>query len=124
MPGRFDAVNVEVIRWNKMHQLLVTVRNLQNTVDGENETWDGNPATNYVFWMLSLLASENFVALILARRPKPIRMAAFHQALKGLAAFHAAGIIHRDVKPANLFVVSYDPVRVVPGDYGYATLKT
>jgi serine/threonine-protein kinase len=43
--------------------------------------------------------------------------ALWHSALEALAVLHAGGIVHRDVKPANLIVT---PARVVLVDFGIA----
>jgi eukaryotic-like serine/threonine-protein kinase len=44
------------------------------------------------------------------------------QILDGLAAIHAAGIVHRDFKPENVFVIPADsgPMRAVVTDFGLA----
>jgi serine/threonine protein kinase len=56
--------------------------------------------------------------------PMPPRMACevLVQVCSALAATHAAGVVHRDVKPANLLVAPDESCRVV--DFGIARLDT
>jgi eukaryotic-like serine/threonine-protein kinase len=64
-------------------------------------TPDGRP-----FLVMELLEGEGLEALLRReRRLTPQRVVALaQQMLDGLGAAHAAGIIHRDMKPANVFV--------------------
>ncbi len=53
--------------------------------------------------------------------PLPDVLAVADQALDVLAAFHARGVIHRDIKPGNLFVTKTGLVKVL--DFGLARLR-
>ncbi len=55
--------------------------------------------------------------LAATRRPFEEIVRVFVEAGRGLAAAHAAGLVHRDVKPSNIFV---DEARVRVGDFGLA----
>ncbi len=79
-------------------------------------TDDGQP-----FVVSELLEGETLRAKI-ERGPLPVRKALDYaiQIAQGLAAGHAKGLIHRDVKPANLFVTSEGRLKIL--DFGLAKL--
>jgi len=54
--------------------------------------------------------------------PRELGLMVLHQALKGLAYAHEHGIVHRDVKPANMLISSHGAVKMV--DFGLAYAGT
>jgi serine/threonine-protein kinase len=65
-----------------------------------------DPAHNLPFLVMPLLEGQDLAALLdrVGRLEPEIAVALIVQACEGLAAVHARGIVHRDVKPSNLFL--------------------
>jgi serine/threonine-protein kinase len=76
---------------------------------------DGAPVA-----VMELIDGESLEQLIRRRGPIPAHEAIpiFKQALRGVAAAHRAGIIHRDLKTANLMITRDGVVKVM--DFGIA----
>ncbi|MER7505053.1 serine/threonine-protein kinase [Nonomuraea pusilla] len=74
------------------------------------------------FLVMELLTGRNLADELAARGPLPVpeACALLAQAAAGLAAAHRAGVVHRDVKPANLHLTSDRTLKVV--DFGLAHL--
>jgi hypothetical protein len=80
------------------------------------------------FLVMELLHGED-LAVRLARTgppPLPVSLSVLRQAARGLAAGHRSGLVHRDVKPGNLFLETSDHpdephVRVL--DFGIAQVS-
>ena len=72
------------------------------------------------FVVMQLLAGPSLAALVAERGPLPLAQALDYasQAAAGLAAAHAAGIVHRDVSPANLMLDGAGTLKLV--DFGVA----
>lgn len=85
-----------------------------------------DPRLDLDFLVMELLRGED-LATRLARSLPPLDLAVevLRQAAEGLAAGHRAGLVHRDVKPGNLFLAS-DPraegLRVCVLDFGIVQL--
>jgi eukaryotic-like serine/threonine-protein kinase len=90
-------------------------------VFGAGEREDGVP-----YMVLEFLFGESIGELL--RRDGSVELGfalpLLHKAASGLAAAHRAGIIHRDVKPDNLFLVGErgDPYELKVVDFGMAKL--
>ena len=86
-----------------------------------------DPETGIDFIVMELLRGEN-VAAYLAREkrpPLPLALRILRDATEGVAVGHRAGLIHRDVKPGNIFLAEAQgdqPFRVCVLDFGIARL--
>ena len=87
------------------------------TIHGYGE-WRGKP-----YLTMELLDGRSLAELLAERHDRPLPMKIlvnlFTQAARGLAAAHHMGVIHRDLKPGNLFV-SPRLKRMVITDFGLA----
>jgi serine/threonine protein kinase len=78
------------------------------------------------FLVMELLHGEDLQELIVRSiaLPEPLALKIVAQACAGLARAHEAGVVHRDVKPANLFLARRDGEIVVKVlDFGVARVK-
>ncbi|MBY8873543.1 protein kinase [Micromonospora sp. PLK6-60] len=80
-------------------------------------TDDGDP-----YLVMELVEGQTVSALVMAA-PLPIgrALAIAEQTCDGLAAAHAAGVVHRDIKPGNLIVTPAGIVKIC--DFGIARLS-
>jgi serine/threonine protein kinase len=77
-----------------------------------------------VFLVMELLEGETFEAWVKRsgeRLPAADVLAVAEQVLDVLAAAHTNGIIHRDIKPGNIFVTSDGQIKVL--DFGLARMR-
>ena len=82
-----------------------------------------DPPPGYLFLTMKLLPGQTLAARL--REPPPMTneegLAVLRQTSLGIAAIHAAGIIHRDIKPNNIMVDGSGPdLRLWITDFGLA----
>jgi serine/threonine protein kinase len=79
--------------------------------------------TGVVYMVMPLLEGQDMAALLdrVGAIAPSVAVALFAQACEGLGAAHARGVVHRDVKPSNLFLEARgDLVVVRVTDFGLA----
>ena len=110
------AQGVDHDRFRREAQLLATVRHpamVAHVAHGEDDSG--------VWLAMSWLEGETLAARI-ERRALPLTdvLQVARGLAGGLAALHHLGVVHRDVKPANIMLVDGDPARAVLLDLGIA----
>jgi serine/threonine protein kinase len=86
-----------------------------------------DPETGIDFIVMELLRGENVAAYLAreSRPPLPLAQRILRDATEGVAVGHRNGLIHRDVKPGNIFLAEAhgdQPFRVCVLDFGIARL--
>ena len=113
-----DATFVARFRAEAQHAALLTHRNIAALYDyGETSAADGELLA---YLVMELVEGES-LAQLLAREGRlsaDRTLEILRQAASGLAAAHAAGLVHRDVKPGNVLVGSDGSVKLT--DFGIA----
>ncbi|MDX2009916.1 MAG: serine/threonine-protein kinase [Myxococcaceae bacterium] len=82
------------------------------------QVFDAGNVDGRVFLAMEFIEGESLADFARAEHPLDDRLAVLRAAGRGLAAAHAAGIVHRDFKPANVMVGRDGRTRVV--DFGLA----
>ncbi|RKS09613.1 serine/threonine protein kinase [Nocardiopsis sp. Huas11] len=122
LPGRVDSEEV-VARFRREARLTARLAGHPNVVILHDFGQDGGD-TGSVYAVMELVEGVPLTSVLRESGPVPVARAAAlaAQAASGLGAAHAAGIVHRDVKPGNLMVVGEPPdgdtVKVL--DFGIA----
>src|SRR6188508_3209016 len=84
---------------------------------------DVGVAGDDVYLVMQLVSAQTIDGYLKARHPSKDRIVElFRQAGEGLAAAHAAGVVHCDFKPGNVLVDDHGHVRV--SDFGLAKVRT
>jgi len=88
--------------------------------------YDVDHVENYHFLVMEYLEGRDVYDIVSQDGPLPSRLAAeyIRQAADGLAHAHKAGLIHRDVKPGNLFVDKQGRLKVLDLGLAYFTTET
>jgi serine/threonine protein kinase len=92
------------------HPHVVTVHDLVHMPDGDGEV------TPHL--VMELVEGTSLRDLLATRGPSMRSVGAVRGVLEGLAACHQAGILHLDIKPANVLVTTRGGVKIV--DFGIA----
>lgn len=92
------------------HPHVVTVHDLVHMPDGDGEV------TPHL--VMELVEGTSLRDLLATRGPSMRSVVAVRGVLEGLAACHQAGILHLDIKPANVLVTPRGGVKIV--DFGIA----
>jgi eukaryotic-like serine/threonine-protein kinase len=85
---------------------------------GDTEGWPADVPRAGAYIVMELCEGIDLATWLRASRTPQEVLRVFHDAGRGLAAAHAAGVVHRDFKPANVVLDARGRVKVL--DFGLA----
>ena len=113
MDERYHDDPVFVTRFEREARAMAQLSH-PNLVGVHDFSADGLP----IYLIMELITGGTLRELLAERGPMPPHAAAgvMHSVLAGLSEVHAAGLVHRDIKPDNVLITSTHRVKV--GDFG------
>lgn len=112
----------EALKTIGAHKHARFVMLMHSVIYKTDQEWHGSP--DEVFLFVIPLGTTTFHDVAgWASQDHQTKLVLFCQICLGILAVHDMGWIHRDVKPENLYVVTFDPPRAVVGDFDCATRK-
>jgi serine/threonine protein kinase len=85
------------------------------------DVYDADSAGGLHYLAMRLIDGISLDELLRRRRPRPAELGAvLARIAPALDHAHARGVVHRDVKPANILLQQGDPARAWLGDFGIA----
>ncbi|HEX6370831.1 MAG TPA: tetratricopeptide repeat protein [Longimicrobium sp.] len=103
-----DQVDERLRRWFRREAKVASQLDHPNVVPIYDCGVDARLGLDYL--VMKLLSGADLAKYLADRGPPPpeVALALFRQAVRGVAAGHRIGLVHRDIKPQNLFVTAED----------------